>query len=137
MLQVTAEETRDRLEHAGRARGPEAGPGKAVGRALPGPGRRGVPVERGGECGLVLVDAPGEDGIGREAGRDPRLVDPVAREWIDQPRRVADEQDATSYSGGAEPPHGKAMPADVAQLPRVEPVGAREALEMHAQLRAL
>ena len=48
------------------------------------------------ELALVAGDAAGDDRLGREPRRQERLVDPVARERIDEPGGVADEEDGAA-----------------------------------------
>ena len=134
--QVATEEAGEGVENPGRASCPEARPWEAIGRALRGPRRRGVPIEGGGERRRVVVEACREDRFGGEPGRDEGLVDAVPREWVDEPGCVTNEHGPTVRGGRAEPSHGQPVPAHVAQLSRVDPVCTGEPVEMSAKPRA-
>ena len=58
--------------------------------------------------------------LGREPRGDERLVDAVARERVDEPGRVADEQARAAREPVARPPHRQAVPAHVVQAPSSE-----------------
>jgi hypothetical protein len=122
MSQVAAQEAGDCVEHSRGAHSPEAGTRMAVSRALRFPRRCGVPVESGRERSFVAFGGPGEDGIGSESRRDEGLVHPVAGERVDEPRRVADQQDPTVRSPSAEPAHGQSVSAHIQEGSWIEAV---------------
>ena len=95
MREVAAEKPGDGVEDAGRTYCPEARMWEAVGHALGPPRCCGVAVERSCKRRSVLLWTPREDRLGREPRRDEGLVDPVARQWVDEPGRVADQKDVS------------------------------------------
>src|SRR5919204_2884261 len=106
---------------------------------LPGAGRE--PVERGVEAALVrleVVSAAGEQVERRvrgEARADRRLVDPVSRQRVDQPGRVADQQRAAGDDAVVGPAHRQPVAAQVGQLALVDAVEAAEAAQLLAKAR--
>ena len=95
MREVAAEQPGDGVEDAGRTYCPEARTWEAVGHALGPPRCRGVALERSCKRRSVLLWATGADRLGCEPGRNEGLVDPVARQRVDEPRRVADQKDVS------------------------------------------
>ena len=94
-------------------------------------------VERPRERGLVLLGTPVEDRLRRELCRDECLVHTVARQRIDEPRRVPDEEHATRRRARPEPTHRQPMAANVREIGRLEPVCTGKAPEVVPEGRAL
>ena len=114
---LTLEQSLDHAPDPGDPGDGERRPRKAVERHLRAPRCGCVRVERGGETGLVRGQTlgrafSGQDRFGRELGRDERLVDPVAGEWIDEPRGVAHEQRSARRGRRAHAPHRQPVAAN-------------------------
>ena len=100
MPHVAAEQARRRRRTRRASGPPRSRRRRCRSSALLGrPRGAGVVVERGGEGAGVAVEVAVEDRLGREPRGDERLVDAVAREGIDEPGRVADEQHAARRRG--------------------------------------
>ena len=100
---------------------------------LPGRGREAA--ELGGELALVARRLAVEDRCGGKACGDERLVDPVARERVDEPGGVADEEDGAARgirrAADRQPPT-----VQVGQLRVVDAVLGAEPTQVRAQPRA-
>jgi hypothetical protein len=96
-----------------------------------------MPVERFRERRLVLLRAAREDRLCREPRGHERLVDPVARERIDEAGRVPDEENAATGRGSARLPHGKPVAANGLERRRVRAVLPHEAVEPGSEARPL
>ena len=107
----------------------------AVERELRLPRGGGEAAELIGEAVLVVRGALREDRIGGEPGGDECLVDAVARERVDEPGRVADEQNRAARSG-RRPPDREPAALHVGQPRVVDAVLGAQALQVRAQLRA-
>src|SRR3954468_7907212 len=77
-----------------------------------------------------------EDGGRREPRRDEALVHPVARDRIDQPGGVADEERALTCDSNAGAAQRQTMPAQRGKLRGLEPVCLAEAPEVRAEIGA-
>ena len=87
------------------------------------------------EGGFVVRRAPGDDRLGGEPGGDERLVDPVTRERVDEPGRVADEQHGAAR--GARRPADRQPAALQIDQPRiVDAVLGAQPPQVRAQPRA-
>ena len=94
--------------------------------------RRLVRLERRRAAGEQV-----EDRGGGEPRRDEALVHPVARDGVDQPGRVADEERPLARDPRAGPAQRQPVAAQLLELVRVEPVRLADAAEVLAELRAL
>ena len=136
MREVATQETGNSVEHTWRADRPETGSRVAIGRAFGFPGSAGVPIERGRERSLVAFRAAVKDRIGSQPRGHEGFVDPVSRERVDEPCRVADQQDSPSCGRGSESAHRESVPAHVRECTRVDAVLAGQLVEVRAQPRS-
>ena len=90
-------------------------------------------------CEGVLVrlrSISGDRLRGKPCG-DERLVDAVARQRIDEPRRVADEQRSAARRARTAQPHRESVAPNVGERGRIKAVRARQPVEVGAESRAL
>src|SRR5690348_7576302 len=110
----------------------------AVEGALRRPRGARMAVERAGKRVLVTAEVAGEDRFRCEACGGERLVDPVAREGVDEPGRISDEEDVSRRGRrGADAPHREPVAAEVGEGGRGDAVRVREHREVVAEIGAL
>jgi hypothetical protein len=110
VTQVAAHEGGNHLEDPWDTRDPEAPRRMAIERLLRYPGGAQVRVELVLERSLVSRQVAGKDCVRRETSGDKRLVDAVARERVDQPGCVTDEEDAAGRDAPSRAPRGRRWP---------------------------
>ena len=79
------------------------------------PGRRGMAVERAASAASYSSGRPARTASEASRARDESLVDAVARERVDQPRSVADQQHARSRRPSAGRAHRQPVPAHLGE----------------------
>ena len=94
-----------------------------------------MPVESGRKPSGVRIQSVSENRFRCEPGGDERLVDAVARERVDEPGRISDEQDAATCGNGSRATHRQPVPANVGQRAQAHSVCVREPPEVIAQPR--
>ena len=134
MPDVAAEQSCDHAPDGRDPRDLERRPRVAVEHELRLPGGGGEASELGLEVVLVPLELAVEDRLRHEPCRHERLVDPVARERVDEPGRVADEQHGAARGAGR-PPDRQAPALEVGQLRVVDAVRGAEPLQVRPQPR--